>query len=144
MSVITFDVNKFRTDFPAFANATTYPDATLQGYFDAATCFVSPQNCGTLRDGCRARALNLMTAHLAALADIIASGQTPGQVQSATIDKVSVTMTPPPNKNQWSWWLGLTPYGQQLLALLAAKSVGGFYVGGSPEGSAFRKVYGVF
>lgn len=144
MAVITFNVTDFRAAFPAFANVTKYPDATLQGYFDAATCYVSPENCGSLRDGCRTRALYLMTAHLAALSDLIASGQTPGQVQSATIDKVSVSMTPPPNANQWQWWLGLTPYGMQLLALLQAKSVGGFSVGGLPEASAFRKVFGVY
>lgn len=144
MSVITFDVAAFRISFPAFANDTTYPSAVLQGYWDTGICIVSDENYGWMQGACRTRALNLLTAHLAALADIIASGQTPGLVNSATIDKVSVSLTPPPIRDQWDWWFSLTPYGQQFLVILQAKSVGGFYVGGNPELSAFRKVGGVY
>ena len=144
MTVITFDITVFRAQFPAFANESQYPDAMLQGYWDSATCYVSDMNYGWLQGPCRAQALNYMTAHLAQLFTQITAGNTPGQVQSATIDKVSVSMTPPPNPNQWQWWLGLTPYGQMLLGLLQAKSVGGWYVGGLPESSAFRKVWGIF
>lgn len=140
-AVIIFDPAAFRLAFPEFASLS---DATLQAYFDAGTCYVSPQDYGWLSGACRARALDLMTAHLAKLAAIIATGTLPGLEQSASIDKISVTMTPPPLKNQWQWWLSLTPYGQQLLALLTARSVGGFYIGGLPERSAFRKVGGVF
>jgi hypothetical protein len=144
-AVITFDVELFRLQCPEFANETTYPDALLQGYWDTAICYVSNVNYGYLRDDCRLRALNFMTAHLAKLYLIITTNpnQTTGQMQSATIDKVSVTMTPPPQKDQFQWWLGLTTYGQMLLALLQVKSVGGMYVGGLPERSAFRKVGGI-
>lgn len=146
MTVIVFDVTAFRASFPQFANATKYPTSQLQGYFDSASCIINNNDygCGYLTGMCRVRALNLQTAHLAALADIIAAGQAPGLVNSATVDKVSVSLTPPPFKNQWQWWLSLTPYGAELLALLQAKAVGGFYVGGLPESSAFRKVGGIF
>lgn len=140
-AVILFDPAAFKVAFPAFASV---PDATLQAYFDAGTCYISDRDYGWLAGECRARALDLMTAHLAALSNMIAAGQMPGLETSATIDKISVTTTPPPLKNQWQWWLSLTPYGQQLLALLTARSVGGFYVGGLPERSAFRKVGGIF
>ena len=143
-AILTFDVTAFRVQFPAFANVTLFPDATLQMYWDTATCFVSNRNYGWLAGACRQLALNLMTAHLAQLSVIIAGGQTPGMVQSATIDKVTVSLTPPPVPNQWQWWLGLTPYGQELLALLMARSAGGFYVGGLPERTGFRKVGGTF
>lgn len=143
-AIITFDVAIFREQFPAFANETTFPDAMLQMYWDMATCYISDYNCGWLYGDCRRLAIDLMTAHLTALSVLIAAGQTPGLVQSATIDKVSVSLTPPPIPNQWQWWLALTPYGQQLLALLQVKSVGGFYIGGLPEGGAFRKVGGIF
>lgn len=141
---ITFDVSLFRSQFPAFANETSYPDATLQGYWDAGTCYISDQDYGALSGDCRTRALNLMTAHLTALSDKIASGENPSFEQSASIDKVSVTLTPPPIKSQFQWWLSITPYGSQLFALLQVKAVGGFYVGGLPENSAFRKVGGVY
>lgn len=142
-AVLTFNVTAFRTQFPAFAtNPPT--DATLQAYWDTATCYVSNKNYGWLNGCCRQTAINLMTAHLAALALIIAGGQTPGIVNSATIDKVSVSMTPPPAQTGWQWWLSTTPYGAQLWALLLAKGAGGLLVGGFPERSAYRKAYGVF
>lgn len=148
MSVITFDVAAFRASFPAFADITAYSNQTLQGYFDSACIFIDPNTSSCwwlgLRDAAKYRALNLMTAHLAQLGTQAAAGQTTGQVQSSTIDKVSVSLTPPPNPNQWQWWLGLTAYGQQLLALLQAKAAGGFYIGGLPELAAFRRVGGIF
>ena len=144
MSVIIFDPAAFRVQFPAFANITTFPDITLQAYFDAGTCYVSDQNYGRLTDACRVLALNLMTAHLTALSVIIAAGQTPALVQSSGIDKINVSLTPPPLKNQWQWWLSTTPYGAQLFALLTVRAAGGFYYGGLPERSAIRKVGGVF
>jgi hypothetical protein len=143
-ATLTFDVAAFRTQFPAFASATTYPTITLQGYWDTATCYISDANTGRLTDDCRQTAINMMTAHLAAIADMIAAGKTVGYAQSATVDKVSVTMTPPPVKNQLQWWLNLTPYGMQLYALLFMRSRGGFTIGGSAEGKAFRKAFGVY
>lgn len=143
-AVISFNVAAFRAAFPAFANATTYPDPTLTGYWNAATCYISPVVYGRLQETCRGRALDLMTAHLAALADLIAAGEQPGIITSATIDKISVAMEAPPSDNQWQYWLNLTPYGQQLLALLQVKSSGGFYIGGVAERSGFRRAFGGF
>ncbi|CAH0447400.1 hypothetical protein LMG10661_03466 [Ralstonia syzygii subsp. syzygii] len=143
-ALIEFDVGAFRLAFPAFVSEVVYPDATLSATWDAATCYVSPQDYGYLRGKCRERAINLMTAHLLAIADMVKAGQTPGMATAATIDKVQVTLTPPPVKSQWQWWMSLTPYGQQLLALLSSASVGGFYISGLPEGSAFRRVGGIY
>jgi hypothetical protein len=128
MSDIVFDVDAFRTAFPAFANKQTYPDVTLSGYWDVAAMYISTSNYGYLSGAARGRALDLMTAHIARLAGMIAVGQTPGLVQGSTIDKISVTLTPPPASDQFTWWLNLTNYGAQLAALLAVKAVGGFYV----------------
>lgn len=144
MSDYEFDIVQFRIDYPAFADIVLYPDDLLQGFYDSATCYVSDCNYGFLRNGCRYKALTLMTAHLAKLSTIISNNQTPSMVQGAAISAVSVTLTPPPLPNQFQWWLGTTPYGQQLLALLQVKSVGGFYIGGSPERSAFRSFRGRF
>lgn len=140
----TFDVEEFRTQFPAFSNETTFPDSTLQGYWDAATCYINPNDFCWLQGDCLQLALNLMTAHLTALSVLIGQGQNPGFVEEAMIDKISVTLHPPPVKNQWGWWLSGTPYGAQLWALLQVKSAGGFYIGGLPETAAFRKVAGIY
>lgn len=125
VAVLTFDVAAFKLAYPAF---NTVDNAVLQGYWNSATCFVSPLNFGWLYGACRQQAINLMTAHLAALAALIAGGETPQVLTSAQVDKVSVGMEPPPSTNQWGWWLNTTPYGMQLNALLQAKSVGGLYV----------------
>lgn len=140
MAVLEFDVNAFWAAFPAFQQT---PIVELQSYWDSATLFVSDQTwCPT--SPLRPRYINLMTAHLAALACLIAAGDSGGIVTGATIDKISVTLQPPPEVDQFQWWLNQTPYGQQLLALLQVQSVAGFYVGGGPELSSFRKGYGRF
>ncbi len=144
MATITFDIDKFRLQFPEFSNVITYPDVMLQMYWDMATCYVSDEDYGCLSGSCRELALNLMTAHLVEIGTGTTSGDAPAFVSSATVDKVSVSTVPPPQRDQYEWWLSLTSYGQQLLALLKAKSVGGCYIGGSPERAAFRKVGGYF
>lgn len=145
MAVIVFNVAAFRTAFPAFSDVAAFPNALLQGNWDSAACIISTNDgCYSLRGASRERALNLLTAHLTALGVIIASGQTPGVMTQATIDKVSITLQAPPVKTEFEWWLTQTPYGQQLLALLQAKAAGGIVVGGLPERLAFRKVGGTF
>lgn len=142
---ITFNVSLFRSQFSAYSDSTAYTDETLQAFFDIATCYVSDDDYGLLSGACRLRALNLMTAHLLSLDDSIKSGDDPGLVTSSTIGRVSVSVKPTPSdEDQWSWWHNLTPYGRQLLALLAAKSVAGFYIGGRNERSSFRKSGGFF
>jgi hypothetical protein len=150
-SVITFDVTLFRQQFPAFANSTTYPDAMLQMYWDMATCYIDDSTItpSQLNGTCRQNAINMMTAHLAQISVIIKNnGQyngTPKIINESTIDKISVSLTPPPFGNsQWRWWLETTPYGQMLLSLLEGSSIGGFYFGGLPETAAFRRVGGIF
>lgn len=133
MSTLVFDYGTFIVQFPAYSNATTYPEATLQMYWDIGTNFVSNNTvCAVMNVAAQTYALNLMTAHLAYINDLIASGQIPALMQNATIDKVAVTLTPPPVPNQFAWWMNLSPYGQQLYSLLQVSSVGGFYIGGSP------------
>lgn len=142
--ILTFDVALFRQQFPAFADALVYPTPQLQMYWDMAICYISNMNCGWLTGACRQLAINMMVAHLAALFVLIATGLTPQIIKSSTIDKITVTLEMPAVPNQWRWWLNTTPYGAMLLTLLASNSVGGFYVGGNPELSAFRTVGGAF
>lgn len=143
MSTIVFNASTFRAMFPVFKDTTVYPDAVLQIYWDTATAYVSNQTGGcyvyALKLAQQTLALNLMAAHIAALNSIIATGQSPGIVTGATIDKVSVQMEPPPSSNNWQFWLNQTPYGQQLLALLKMASVGGFYFGGYPSVHTIRR-----
>ena len=141
-AILTFDVTSFRAQFPAFMNPTMFPDATLQLYWNNATAYVSDVgNFGRLQGTDRQLALNLMTAHLTAISVLIANGQIPNIVDASTIDKISVTLLPPPVKTEWQWWLCTTPYGQSLLALLQGRSIGGYFVGGSPQRAAFQSPF---
>jgi len=140
----TLDISAFRLAFPAFANATLYPNATIELRWGEATVYLGEYD-GCLLSGVGLQsALNYLTAHILASFDLIGRGQTPGIVTSSTVDKVSVSLAPPPTKKGWQWWLATTPYGIQLWALLTAKSAGGYYAGGRPERAAFRKVLGQF
>ena len=136
---LTFDYALFIVQVPAYSNSMLYPEATLQAYWNTAIFYVSDvANCGSVTCEKRQYAINLMVAHLVYIAGLIAQGQVPGLMQDATIDKVHVSLTPPPLRNQWQWWLSTSPYGQQLYALLQVNSVGGYYIGGSPTLAGFR------
>jgi Protein of unknown function (DUF4054) len=137
MNVIPYDDLAFRALFPPYEN---YLLARLQAYWDTATAYVSNAKGGCYTGGMtvaqRTLALNLMTAHLVYLSGAISAGDTPGVLTGATIDKVSITLQPPPQPNQWTYWLNQSPYGQQLLALLQVASVGGFYASSAVPGRA--------
>ena len=147
MTTITINIPEFREQFPQFADAAKFPDTLVQTQFDVACVHISPDTYGDMTPNARTQALYLMTAHLLALGVIIAqngyTGQ-PGIVTAATVDSVQITLQPPPVRGHWRWWLNTTPYGAQLVALLDALSVGGFFVGGLPERAAFRRVNGGF
>lgn len=134
---VTFDYPLFCDQIPLYSDPLKYPEAEIHLYWDTAVNYVSDVNCGSVQNEKRAYAINLMTGHLLYIAGLAGKGQVPGLMQNATIDKLTVGLTPPPLRNQWQWWLSISPYGQQLLALLQVNSVGGFYVGGSPTLAGF-------
>ena len=147
MADVVFVAADFRAQTPQFADSAAYPDAVLKARFDLATAYVSPADVGEMPIAALTQAVYLMTAHLLAVGLLIAQNNYQGQVgvvTGATVDHVAITLSPPPMRNQWRWWLNSTSYGAQLVALLEVSSVGGFFVGGLPERAAFRKVGGVF
>ena len=74
----------------------------------------------------------LLTAHLLTQQAAIKNGDSTGGLQtSASIDKVSVSIAPPPFSDGWGYWLSQSRYGQELLALLELKIATPGYVGGS-------------
>lgn len=147
---VAYNDENFRKQFPAFADTTKWPEPTLQMYWDMATEFISTDSCPcrNLSGSSLQLAIDLLAAHLATLfgspSTGVEAGAQGGPVTNASIGSVSVGIMAPPVRDEWGFWLSQTPYGQQLLALFKVKSVGGFYVGGLPERSAFRKVGGTF
>jgi len=132
MTIIAFDAAAFRVLFPAFVNSTTYPDATLQAYWDTAVLYISATNYGYLNGTARTRAINLLTAHIAKLADALALGLDQELPSAHKIGGgVSVTLVPPPTQSQFQWWGNLTEYGTQMLALLSVRGAGGMYFAGN-------------
>jgi hypothetical protein len=150
-----YNDTNFRALFTVFSSETEYPEATLAAYWAVASDFISTyDSCfNNLNGNSLQLALDSLCAHITVLftvdQDNVNEGEDPGQPgsieTSASVGSVSVSSLPPPVGNdQWRYWLNQTRYGQQLLALLAVKAVGGVYVGGLPERTGFRKAGGVF
>lgn len=138
-----FDVAKFRQQFQAFKDETAYPTPTIEFKAVLARGYVS-EGC-TLKGEVFEAAWSLMVAHLLWIDKMLAAGQTQVQVTTgATVGSVSVTAMAPPARTGWQYWLATTPFGEQLWAFLMMRAAGGWYVGGSPERSAFRGVAGRF
>lgn len=143
------DIGVFRCRFPEFEKTE---DAVIARYWEIADIFITAED-GPLLDGRALQlALELTTAHCLALNDGGTQsagiqgngGGKTGFVSRSTIDKVTVQFQPPSFKDGFDYWANATHYGQQLLALLKAKSAGGFYIGGAHERCAFRKAGGSF
>lgn len=141
----TLDTEKFRLLFPAFGDATLYPDAMLEAWFSFAKCEIAPNDSCVLAGECLDMALMLCLAHiLQMMADAAKGTMRTGAITAAAIDKVSASFTAPPFASGWQYWLSMTPYGIQLWGLLSSNATGGFYIGGRPEQAAFRKAGGRF
>lgn len=144
---MAFDVAAFRQAFPAFADETFYPDATIAAAANMADCYISTSSKWYRCENCIALMQQLITAHLLLLngSEFVPGMTNTGVMTSASIDGISVGFAVnTANKGSFMTWLDKTPYGEQLAALLArfAKTIG--YIGGSPERRAFRKVGGGF
>lgn len=136
---MTFDLAKFRLVYPQF---NTVDDALIIALAEQAECYL-PQGC----EGCLDQLVMLLVAHLLAIRT--ASGSGGGlAVASASEGGISVSLAMPANADARGQWLNITPFGQQYAALAArcgkGKAAAGLFIGGYPEGDAFRRVYGVF
>lgn len=144
-ATLTFNMMRFREDFPEFSDNALYPDAVLQGYFNRGTCIVSPVESRCLNGDCLLQALNLITAHICQISVNNRTNKLTGVINSSSIGRVSVSLSPPPfGTSQWNWWLNTTSYGQMLSALLDGLASGGQYFGGSCERQGYRKIGGIF
>ena len=141
--IINLDIAAFRVNFDLYADETKYPDALLLAQYEIGKCYVADNDC-TMPEACREYALQSMLAHLLYIRDQVNSGVHVGMITSGTEDNVSVSLAQPAANDSWSFWFNASPFGRELMALLSVQSVGGFYVGGSPERKAFRKAGGRF
>lgn len=141
------DISAFRLRFPYFANPVKYPDDSITAASEMAGCFIDIANSWYRCQECRDLMEQLITAHILYL---MGTATTPGQtnvgvVTSASIGSVSVGLTVnTASKGSFTTWLGKSPWGEMLLAMLGRLAVGPIYIGGSPERRAFRKFGGRF
>ncbi len=127
MTTIITSKEDFLKNFPEFSNCQE-----IELYLIRAKCYVSEKDYGNLSAEERKLAIYLLTAHLLTLKKKIEKGQiNPGFTSSANIDKVRVSMVPPPSLGAFEFWLNQTPYGGELLALLYAKTPTPLLLGGS-------------
>ncbi len=150
-----YNDSNFRALFTVFESADKYPEAQISAFWDIATDYISTYDSSfnVLNGKSLQLTLDLLCAHILTLftadQNNVDGGEDPGQPgsieTSASVGSVSVSTLPPPIRDDsWRYWLNQTRYGQQLLALLSLKAVGGFYVGGLPERNGFRKFGGTF
>lgn len=141
------DIELFRKRFPYFANSARWPNETIQVASETAGCFIDISGSWYRCADCRELMLELMTAHILFLGG---SATTPGQtnvgvVTSAAVGSVSVGLTVnTATKGAYTAWLGKSPWGEMLLAMLGRLAIGPMLYGGSPERRAFRKYGGRF
>lgn len=136
-STVLVTVERFRADFPEFADETKFPESILLNCIHRASSFISRRNSSSFRDGNRELALELMAAHIYTLSRNAAGGSAGGGlVGSSSVGSVSVSLIPPLVKRQFDYWCNQTAYGQQYMALLGAHSPAGLFLGGS-----FQRVF---
>lgn len=128
-----FSVNDFRAIFKQFKDKAKYSDAVIKHELNIANCFLGEPSS----DYCSLTKTNLFVAHLLAIRGMVESGQKTYLVSSSSIDAISISLTQPPSNNNFKYWLAVTSFGLQLLAMLEAESAGGMYIGGSPILSSF-------
>lgn len=146
MTTPTYNDANFRNQFPQFENTSIYPPAQLQGWWTMATAYINidnnyPYNWNQAQ---LQLAVDLMCAHLAQSFTLINNGTPSVLVTGSTEGSVSVSLTPPPTKTAFGWWLATTSYGAQLRALMRTVANVGLFVGGSYENMGFRRAGGVF
>lgn len=117
MTQITVDYNTFIQWFPYFDGKIT--DSMLSSAYEGAKSFISTTiGVINLPEGLQVRGVYLATAHCAYGA-VNPEAFANGKVGNATEGSVSVGFNQPQYKNWLDYWLSLSPYGLELLSILA-------------------------
>jgi hypothetical protein len=135
-----FDIAAFQAAFPAFGNTAT---EAIQVWVN----IVAESPMGDWFASTTLTQQQLIVAHVGYLltnASTLDNSQGGGAVVSASEGSVSASFVAPPVKDGLEYYLSGSQYGQMLWAMLRVSAAGGAYIGGLPERSAYRKVYGTF
>ena len=116
MAIITIDILTFRKKFPYFTEEIASDDQILGSYSN--TVGIVALETGTINTdlATQTQMVYLATAHLLFLALNPSVGN--GMVNSASQGDESLGYQQRPVKNWFDYYLGLTPYGLQLLMIM--------------------------
>lgn len=113
MSIITVNLEQFQKWFPAFATVT---QEQLDAAYAGAGSYIATQTGLIGLDlPAQTRGVYLATAH------VLYMGEHPDkfrQLASASEGSVSASFNAPPTKDMRQYFLSLSPYGLELLAIL--------------------------
>lgn len=116
MSQITVDIDTYKKWFPYFKDTT---QEELESSYAGAGSFISTnEGVINLPENLQVRGVYLATAHVMFLSrnpDLVSQGK----VSNATEGSVSAGFIQPQYKNWLEYWLSLSPYGLELLSILA-------------------------
>jgi len=130
------DAATFRTQFPEFANTTTYPTEQVDFWLGIGELLLRPEVWRTMYN----QGLALFTAHHLSIAAQNAKsaasggipGATTGMVASKSVDKVSISYNANEIAYKGAGFWNLTTYGLQFWNLIRMFGAGGAYVSGGP------------
>ena len=117
MTVIAVDYNTFLSYFPYFDGKAT--SESVSAAYQGASSIISTEEGGiVLPLQIQTRGVYLATAHTLYL-QLNPELVSQGKVASATEGSVSASFVQPPYKSWLEYWLSLSPYGIELLSILA-------------------------
>ena len=117
MTTIAVDYDTFIDWFPYFTDKID--ESGLSSAYAGASSFISTTlGAINLPESLQIRGVYLATAHCAYGA-VNPQAFAQGKVGNATEGSVSVGFVQPPYKNWLEYWLSLSPYGLELLSILA-------------------------
>lgn len=130
---MTVTANQLRTDFPEFANVTSYPDAVVNFWLVVAAKMVNAPRWGNMADV----GVELFTAHnlvlefqaQAASANGAAPGAATGPVSGKTVDKVSVNYDTGASSELNAGHWNMTTYGTRFIRFAKLFGAGPIQVG---------------
>lgn len=114
-NIITVDPDKFKVWFPALADMT--PEQIDSAYQSAGAYIATTEGAIGLTLPLQTRAVYLATAHTLHMQTNPDASN--GRVTSASEMDASASFNVYQSKNALDYWLSLSPYGLELLAILA-------------------------
>ena len=120
---MTFDITKFRTVYPQFAEI---PDATLEFMWNNALIISNLENDTRLDADQKENLLFMLLCHLATLATL----GTAGAMTSAKQGEVQVTYASMPSRSDDADWFNLTPCGSAYWQAIKRYRLGGLWFKG--------------